>query len=105
MSAQQEPTVRMINDLLFSVLAGELTRLTTSFAVASDATATDWRATLTPSDPGVKRVIGGIEMQGGGFVQHIVIRESGGDRTEITFSSIATGKGAMLPEEAKQFER
>ena len=105
LSAQQEPSVRTINDLLFSVLSGELTRLAATFDVSCTVSATDWQATLSPRDGGVKHVIGRIDMQGGAYVRHIDISEAGGDRTEITFSSMASGKGAMLPAEVKQFER
>jgi hypothetical protein len=105
LSAEQEPAVRMITDLLFSVLAGELSRLAATFDVASKTGAADWQATLTPRDAGMKKAIGRIEMQGGAYVGHIVIHEAGGDRTDITFSSVSTGKSAMLPEEAKLFAR
>ena len=102
LSAQQEPSVRTINDLLFSVLAGELSHLATAFDVACTIGATEWRATLLPRDEGMKRVIARIEMQGGAFVTHIVIGEAGGDRTDIAFSAFVTGKGALLPAEARQ---
>lgn len=103
MSARQEPAVRMINDLLFSLLAGDVKRLTATFDVAATIDGTAWQAKLAPKDAGIRRVIGGIDLTGGEFVNHIVIREAGGDRTEIAFSAIATGKGAMLADEAKQF--
>ena len=104
MSAAQEPAVRVINDLLFSLLAGDMKRLTGTFDVASTIDGGTWQATLAPKDGGMKRAIGSIDLSGGEFVSHIVIRETGGDRTEITFTAIATGQGAMLADEAKQFE-
>jgi hypothetical protein len=104
MSAAQEPTVRMINDLLFSLLAGDMQRLTATFDVAATIDGSSWQATLAPKAAGMQRVIAGIELGGGEYVGHISIRETSGDRTAITFTAIATGKGAMLPEEARQFE-
>ena len=103
MSSAQEPAVRMVNDLLFSLLAGDMTRLTGSFDVVSTVTGKEWQAKLAPRDAGMMRVIGGIDLAGSEFVTHVVIREASGDRTEITFSAITTGKAAMQADEAKQF--
>jgi len=103
LSARQEPAVRMINDLLFSLLAGDMQRLTGSFDITSAIDGKSWQARLAPREGGMQRVIGGIDLTGGEFVNHIVIREASGDRTEITFSAIATGKGAMQADEARQF--
>jgi hypothetical protein len=103
LSAREEPTVGIINDLLFSLLQGDLGRLTTSFAVASTVDQREWSAKLVPKDAGMKHVIGGIELSGGTFVRQITIREASGDATEISFSGVATGAAALLPEESRQF--
>ena len=52
----------------------------------------------------MKRVIAGIELTGGAFVHQITIHEASGDLTDIVFSGIATGPGALRPEESRQFE-
>jgi hypothetical protein len=52
----------------------------------------------------MKHVIGGIELNGGAFVQQITIREASGDATQISFSGVATGAAALLPEESRQFD-
>jgi hypothetical protein len=104
LSARQEPTVGIINDLLFSLLQGDLSRLTTSFAVAGTVEQQDWKAKLVPKDGGMKSVIGGIELNGGAFVRQITIRETSGDATDIVFSGIVTGPAALRPEEARQFD-
>jgi Outer membrane lipoprotein carrier protein LolA-like len=104
LSAREEPTVGIINDLLFSLLQGDLGRLTASFAITSTVDDREWTAKLVPKDGGMKHVIGGIELSGGAFVQQITIREASGDATEISFSSIATGAAALLPEESRQFD-
>jgi hypothetical protein len=104
LSARDEPTVGIINDLLSSLLQGDLGRLTASFAVTSAVDDREWSARLVPKDAGMKHVIAGIELNGGAFVKQIMIREASGDTTEITFSAIATGTSALLPEEARQFD-
>lgn len=104
LSAREEPTVGIINDLLFSLLQGDLGRLMTSFAITSTVDDREWTAKLVPKDGGMKHVIGGIELNGGAFVRQITIREASGDATEISFSGIATGPAALLPEESRQFD-
>ncbi|MGH7654817.1 MAG: LolA family protein [Gemmatimonadaceae bacterium] len=104
LSAREEPTVGIINDLLFSLLQGDLARLTASFAITSTVNDREWSAKLVPRDGGMKHVIGGIELSGGAFVRQITIREASGDATEISFSGVATGPAALLPEESRQFE-
>ena len=104
LSAREEPTVGIINDLLFSLLQGDLGRLTASFAITSTVDDREWTAKLVPKDGGMKHVIAGIELSGGTFVRQITIREASGDATEISFSSIATGAAALLPDESRQFD-
>ena len=104
LSAREEPTVGIINDLLFSLLQGDLGRLTTSFSITSTVNDREWTAKLVPKDGGMKHVIGGIELNGGAFVQQITIREASGDATQISFSGVATGAAALLPEESRQFD-
>lgn len=104
LSAREEPTVGIINDLLFSLLQGDLGRLTSSFAITSTVDDREWSAKLSPKDGGMKHVIAGIELNGGAFVRQITIREVSGDATEISFSGVATGATALLPEEARQFD-
>jgi hypothetical protein len=103
-SAEQEPGVRAINDLLFSLFGGDLSRLAASFEVTGSMSGANWTAKLTPRTAGMRTVIAGIELQGGAFVQRIALHDAGGDRTIIVFSGIATGSAAMQPEEAQQLE-
>jgi hypothetical protein len=42
-------------------------------------------------------------LDGGVYVRSIVISEASGDRTEIEFSAIQTGDGAIQPDEAALF--
>jgi hypothetical protein len=90
--------------LLFSLLAGDMAALEKTFVVEPVVQGADWRASLTPKDDGLKRVIAGIAMSGGRFVSRVEIREAGGDRTEIRFSELVTGPTALTPADQKQFE-
>jgi hypothetical protein len=104
LSAEQEPGVRAINDLLFSLFAGDLSRLASSFDVSATIDGANWKASLSPRAAGMRATIAGIDLQGGAFVRRIALRDAGGDVTVIVFSGIATGAGAMQPEEARELE-
>ena len=102
MEASREPTVRMINGVLFSLLSGDLGQLDTLFEV--DGTAADgaWKVTLKARNPALARAIGTLALEGGAYVRTIHMVEDSGDRTDIVFSDIKAGPGAVLPEEAAQ---
>lgn len=102
LGAQQEPTVRMINSVLFSLLGGDLQQLDTLFDVDGSIDGT-WKVALKARSPALAKAIGAISLEGGAYVKNIVIQEAGGDRTDIVFSDIKTGPAAVLPEEAALF--
>jgi outer membrane lipoprotein-sorting protein len=100
LQATQEPTVRMINGVLFSLLAGDLGQLESLFEVDGSAGADEWKVALKAKNPALARAIGAISLDGGAYVRSIHMVEQSGDRTDIVFSDIKTGPGAVLPEEA-----
>jgi len=103
LDAKQEPTVRMINSVLFALLAGDLEQLEKLFDVDGTAQDHGWSVTLKARDPGLAKAIGSIALDGGVYVKNIVISEVSGDRTQIVFSAIQTGAGAMTADEAALF--
>jgi len=100
LDASQEPTVRMINGVLFSLLAGDLGQLDSLFEVDGSATSDSWKVSLKARNAALARAVGAISLDGGAYVRTIHMAEESGDRTDISFSDIKTGAGAMLPEEA-----
>jgi hypothetical protein len=100
LDASQEPTVRMINGVLFSLLAGDLGQLDSLFEVDGSATNDSWKVALKARNAALARAVGAISLEGGAYVRTIHMAEESGDRTDIVFSDIKTGAGAMLPEEA-----
>jgi outer membrane lipoprotein-sorting protein len=102
LEASQEPTVRMINGVLFSLLAGDLGQLEALFEVDGSASADAWKVALKARSPALARAIGAISLDGGAYVRNIHMVEQSGDRTDIVFSDIKTGPAALLPEEAAQ---
>ena len=100
LEAKQEPTVRMINSVLFSLLSGDLGQLDKLFEVDGSAAAGSWKVALKAREPALAKAIGAIALDGGAYVKNIQIDEAGGDRTSIVFSDIKTGDGAISAEEA-----
>lgn len=103
LDATQEPTVRMINSVLFSLLSGDLSKLQTLFEVEGNVDKNAWRVALKAREPALAKAIGDIALEGGTYVRNISINEASGDKTSIVFSAIQTGDAAMLPEEAALF--
>ena len=103
LDAKQEPVVRMINNVLFSLLAGDLAQLDSLFEGEGSVLNNQWSVALKARDPGLAKVIAGVSLEGGAFVKQITIHEANGDRTGIVFSAMQTGEAAITPEEAGQF--
>jgi outer membrane lipoprotein-sorting protein len=100
LDASQEPTVRMINGVLFSLLAGDLGQLETLFEVDGSVSDSGWKVALRARSPALARAIGAISLDGAAYVRSIHMNEESGDKTDIVFSDIKTGPGSLLPEEA-----
>jgi hypothetical protein len=103
LDAKQEPTVRMINSVLFSMLSGELGQLDTLFEVNGSLDAASWKVALKARQPALAKAIGEISLAGGAYVKTIHIDEASGDKTDIVFSEIKSGEGAMAADEAALF--
>jgi hypothetical protein len=103
LDAKTEPTVRMINNVLFSLLAGDLAQLESLFEVDGTVDAKSWSVSLQARQPALAKAIGAIKLDGGAYVNNILMNEAGGDRTSIVFSAIQSGESAMTKEEAALF--
>lgn len=100
LDAAKEPTVRMINGVLFSLLAGDLGQLETLFEVDGSMTDGGWKVALKARSAALARAIGAISLDGAAYVRSIHMVEESGDKTDIVFSEIKTGPASLLPEEA-----
>lgn len=103
LDAKQEPTVRMINSVLFSLLTGDLAPLDTLFEVDARVEASSWKVALTAREPALAKAVGAIKLAGGSYVRQIDIVDAAGDRTAIAFSDIKTGAAAITQQEAALF--
>lgn len=104
LSADEEPTVRVINGLMFSLLNGEVDRLAEHFTVDGQAGDAGWELALKPRQPGLAKLLSGVSLQGDRYVRRIVLDEANGDRTEIVFSGQRDTPPALTDDEAARFE-
>ncbi|MFJ3056661.1 outer membrane lipoprotein carrier protein LolA [Herbaspirillum sp. NPDC087042] len=104
LDAQQEPVVKMINNVLFSLLAGDLSQLDSLFELDGTLRDGHWQVALKARQPALAKAIGDIGLNGSAYVEKVLMKEAGGDRTEISFSAIKTGDAALTPEEGALFD-
>jgi len=103
LDVKQEPAVRMINSVLFALLAGDLGQIEKWFLVDGAIHDSGWSVTLKAREPGLAKAISSVALDGDAYVKNITISETGGDRTSIVFSKIDTGDAAMSVDEAALF--
>jgi hypothetical protein len=103
LDAKQEPAVRMINSVLFALLAGNLGQIEKVFEVDGGIHDNSWSVTLKARESALAKAISSIALDGGAYVKNITISEASGDRTSIVFSEIQTGDAAMSVDEAALF--
>lgn len=103
LDAKQEPAVRMINSVLFALLAGDLEPIENLFEVDGKINDNNWSVTLKAREPALAKIIFGVALDGGAYVKNITVSEASGDRTRIVFSKIETGEAAMSVDEAALF--
>lgn len=103
LDARQEPAVRIINNVLFALLAGDLSQLDTLFDGEGNVQDNQWNVNLKARDPGLAKVIAAVSLEGGAYVKNVVLHEANGDRTSISFSAMQTGDSAVTAEEAALF--
>ncbi len=105
LDAKQEPVVRMINNVLFSLLAGDLSQLDKLFELNGSVQNDHWNVALKARAPELAKAIGDIRLEGSNHVEQVTMIEPNGDRTHIVFSGIKSGNSAMTAEEGALFEQ
>jgi Outer membrane lipoprotein carrier protein LolA len=103
LDAQQEPVVKMINSVLFSLLSGDLSQLNQLFDMDGSLQGKQWKVALTAKAPALAKAIGAITLEGSDYVKKVTISEAGGDHTDIQFSDIHSGATALNAEDGAAF--
>lgn len=86
LDAKAEPTVRLITQLLFSLLAGDLSALEAHFTASGEVKAEGWHIELQPKSEALKKVFASITLDGDRAVRSVLLKELNGDSTAITLS-------------------
>ena len=93
LDAKTEPTVRLITQLLFSLLAGDLASLESHFTATGEVGANSWSIELQPKSDALKKVFAAISLKGDRAVRSVLLKELSGDSTTITLSPSGEGRG------------
>ena len=104
MDAKSEPTIQMINNVLFSLISGDFSQLEKIFHADSRIKAGKWQVALKAHDPGLRKAIGHISLDGDAYVRNISIHEANGDKMHIVFSGIQVGEAAKRSGETSFYE-
>lgn len=104
LDAKQEPVVRMINSVLFSLLAGDLSQLSSLFEMDGSIDGNSWKVALKAREPALAKAIGTLGLSGGAYVKTVTINEASGDHTEIVFSALQSGANAMTADEGASLD-
>ena len=91
LDAKTEPTVRMITQLLFSLLAGDLTALESQFIAKGEVGAERWSIVLEPKSDALKKVFTTISLEGDQQVRSVLLKEFSGDSTTIQLAPSPRG--------------
>ncbi len=100
LSASKEPTVRVINQVLFALLAGDVEVLRTHFEVKGTIDAKAWHLELTPKAKALEKVLARIALEGDGFVRSLELTEGSGDVTRIRVDEPSSAQALSAEEQA-----
>jgi hypothetical protein len=103
LSAEREPAVKAVNQVLFALFAGDFAALEQSFASSGKLEGEHWRVTMRPSSNALAQLFKEIRLEGASTVQRVELFEANGDRTEIRFKGMQVN-GALSAEEVKLFD-
>jgi len=101
---QTQPGLKQVNELVFSLLSGDLDALADRFDIEAQAVgASGWTLTLVPRDAVTARFLAKATLSGDRFVQSVRIDEVRGDSTQIRFSHQAPSD-ALSPADAARLQ-
>ncbi|CAM3649196.1 outer membrane lipoprotein carrier protein LolA [Corallococcus sp. ZKHCc1 1396] len=102
LDSTKEPALAAVNELLFALLAGDVTTLQKRFKVEGALVGpAGWRLELTPTDAGLARVFKHIQLEGDGYVRQVRMEETRGDVSVILFDQLTR----TPPPDATETER
>lgn len=101
LDTQREPALRLVNEMMFALLGGDVAALSTLFQLDGELLpAQAWRLTLTPRQAAWRQVLQSITLAGERHVREVRLTEASGDLTHIRFSALRE----VAPEPATLFD-
>lgn len=97
----QEPGLRAVNEMLFALIAADLSALALRFRIDGEERAAGWKVMLVPRDATLAPWIRSIELDGDRHVNGVRITEASGDSSQIRFSRQQAGQALTREEEAR----
>ncbi len=104
LDASKEPSVRVINGLMFALLNGDIGGLAEHFKIEGSVNGKAWQLHLAPRSSALAKLMTNVELSGEAQVRSIRITEANGDTTAIRFSAQSTEPAQLTSDEARQFE-
>jgi len=104
LDADKEPAVKMINGLMFALLAGDVAQLGELFSLNGQVQAKSWQLKLAPKQAALASLLSRIELQGDSHVRRILIDEANGDQTQIRFSQQSSEPAQLSATERARFD-
>lgn len=103
LDASKEPGIRVVTQLMLSLLDGDLGALQQAFEVQASLVGDKaWRAALKPKAAALAQLFSRIELEGDRQLRRIVMTEAQGDTTTLRFDEQAREPAAPSADEAKQ---
>jgi len=103
LSAEREPAVKAINQVLFALFAGDFAALEQSFTSSGKVEGDHWRVVMQPTSNALAQLFKEIRLEGANTVQRVELLEANGDRTEIRFKGMQVNS-ALNADEVKLFD-
>ena len=104
LSADSEPSVRIINGMMISLLNGDVAGLDQQFTMSGTTTAGAWSLDLKPKQAAFAKLIRAIALKGDAHVREIAIDEANGDNTQIRFSDQISVPEMLSADELERFK-
>ncbi|MDR1462945.1 MAG: outer membrane lipoprotein carrier protein LolA [Azoarcus sp.] len=103
LSADKEPVVGIVGNILFGAFSGEFEALAQGFDYSGKVEGGKWQLDFTPKDSNIARLIEKLSLAGARDVEQVEIRNTAGDVTRIEFV-VQTHAGEISAEIRKRFE-
>lgn len=102
MDAKKQPALRMIDEIMFALMAGDVDALSARFKLDARAQGSEgWSLTLVPSAKAVARALDHVELQGARYIREVKLVDAHGAATVLRFDALSEQPALSADEEAR----